>query len=120
MIYFVDNNSERFLHKCRRVSLACCKSIRSGIGHGEIHFRRLGGAEVAIRAGILHFVEGIAEHLIMRFLAVEEKIDGLSDLFILDLTVKVLINHLGSLLGRDIGEQVRAQIACDGDVISRP
>ena len=102
------------------MGLARCKSVGSGIGHRKIHFCCLGRAEVAVRAGLLYLIEGIAEHLIVGFFTVEEKINGLSDLFVLNLAVEILINHLGSLLERDIGEQVCAQVARDGDVISRP
>jgi hypothetical protein len=60
---------------------------------------------------VCHSIEGIAEHLIMCFLAIEQEVDGFAYLLILDLAVEMLINHLGSLLGRDIGEQIGAQVA---------
>ena len=80
------------------MGIARCKSIRSGIGHREIHFRCFGSAEVAIGTGVLHFVEGVAEHLILRVITVEEEINGFSDLLILDLTLKIFIYDLFSLL----------------------
>ena len=56
----------------------------------------------------------------MRFLAIEEKINGLSYLFVVDLSVQVFVNHLRTLFGCDITEQVGAQIARNGYVIGRP
>ncbi len=44
----------------------------------------------------------------MSFFSVEEKIDGLLDLLVVYLSVKILVNHLGPLLRCDIGEQVGA------------
>ena len=66
--------------------------------------RRLDRAEIAVGAGFLHLVEGIAEHLIVRLLAVEQKVDGLSHLLVLNLTVEILVHHLGSLLRCNIGQ----------------
>ena len=92
-----------FLLKGWSVGLACSKGIMAGIGQRKIHLRRLRRTKVTVRARLLHLVEGIAEHLIMGFLAVEKKINGFSHLFILYLAIEILVNHLGSLLGRNIG-----------------
>ena len=100
--------------------LSRSERIRPGIRHREIHLRRLGRAEIAVGAGFLHLVEGIAEHLIVRLLAVEQKVDGLSHLLVLNLTVEILVHHLGSLLRCNIGQKIGAQIPRDGDVIRSP
>ena len=44
--------------------------VGAGIRHGEIHLCGFGGAEITVRAGILHLVKGIAEHLIVSFLTI--------------------------------------------------
>lgn len=63
------------------------KCVGTGVRHGKIHFRGFGGAEIAVGAGILYLVKGIAEHLVVGFLAVQEEINGLAHLFVVDLTV---------------------------------
>ena len=56
--------------KFRRIHRIAGKGIGAGIRHGEVHLRRLGGAKILIGAGILDFVEGIPEHLVVGFLPV--------------------------------------------------
>ena len=98
----------------------CCKCVGAGVGKGEIHSGGLGRSKVAVGATFLYFVEGIAEHLIMRFFAVEQKINSFAHFLILNLTVKILIHHLGSLLGCNIGEQIGTEVARYCDIIARP
>ena len=69
---------------------------------------------------MLDLVKGLPEHGVMRLLSVEQEVDGLLDFFIIDLTVKVFINHLGPLLRGDVGQEVGAQIAGHGHIIARP
>ncbi len=66
--------------------------------------------EIAVGAGLLHFAEGITEHLIIYFLSIEQKIDNLAHLLVLNLAIGVFINYLRTLLGRDIGKQIGAKI----------
>ena len=115
-IKIADEESKRFLIgfllslKRNRLCITRGKCIGTGIRHGEIHFRGFGSAEITVRAGVLHLVKGIAEHLVVGFLAVEEKINGLAYLFVIDLAVKVFVNHLRALFGCDIAEEISTQI----------
>ena len=102
------------------MTLVGFKGIWSGIRKREIHSGCLCRTEVAVRTRFLNFVEGITEHLIVCFLAVEQEINGLAYLFALDLAVQIFIYDLGSLLGCNVGEQVGAQVTGDCDVICCP
>ena len=94
--------------------------VRRRLGHTEIHPRRLRRAEIAVGAGVLHLVEGVAEHLVVGFLAVEQEVDRFAHLFVFDLAVEVFIDDLRALFGSDIREQVGAKIAGDRNVVARP
>ena len=61
---------QKCLLKRRRGGFPVCESVGTGVRHREIHFRGFGGAEITVGAGVLHLVKGIAEHLVVRFLAV--------------------------------------------------
>ena len=78
------------------------KCVGTGIRHGEIHLCGFGGAEITVGAGVLHLVKGIAEHLIVGFLAVQKEINSFAHLLVIDLAVKVFVNHLCTLFGCDI------------------
>ena len=56
----------------------------------------------------------------MSLLTVEQKIYCLADLLVLYLPVEVFVNYLCTLLGSDVGQKVCAQIARNGNIISRP
>ena len=56
----------------------------------------------------------------MRFLAVQQKINGLPHMLILNLTIQVLVDHLGALFRRDVGKQIGAEIAGHRHIIARP
>ncbi len=56
----------------------------------------------------------------MSLLAVQQKVDCLANLLVFDLSVKVLVHDLGTLLGGDVGEQIGAQIPGYGHVIRGP
>ena len=77
-----DEESKRFLIgfllslKRNRLGITRGKCIGTGIRHGEIHLCGFGRAEITVGAGVLHLIKGIAEHLIVGFLAIEEKING--------------------------------------------
>ena len=101
------------------------------LGIFKIVFRRRGGeikiqpgilgyAKISVGAGILDAVEGFAEHGVMRLLAIEQEIDGLTDALIVDLAVEIFVDHFGALFAGDIGKQVCAEIACNGNVIRSP
>ena len=90
--------------KRNRLCITRGECVGAGVRHGEIHFRGFGGAEITVGAGVLHLVKGIAEHLIMRFLTVQKKTNGLPHLLVVDLAVKVFVNHLRALFGRDVAE----------------
>ena len=47
----------------------------------------------------------------MGLLPIEEEIDGFAHALIVDLTVEILINHLGPLLRRDVGQNVRGGVS---------
>lgn len=96
------------------------ESVGTGFRQREIHLCGFGRSKVAVGTGILHLIEGVAEHLIMRLLAIEEEIDSLAHLFVLNLPVKIPTDHLGTLFGRNIGEQICAKTPCHGDIIGSP
>ena len=54
--------------------------IRGGAGHTKIHPGGFCGAKIPVGASILHLVEGLTEHGVVRLLPIQEKIDGLLDL----------------------------------------
>ena len=70
------------------VHIVPSESVGAGIGHGEVHLRRLSRAKVPIGAGVLHFVERVPEHLVVGLLPVEKKIDGCPYLLVIDLAVQ--------------------------------
>ena len=82
------------------------ESVGTGIRQREIHLCGFGRSKVAVGTGILHLIEGV--------------IDSLAHLFVLNLPVKIPIDHLGTLFGRNIGEQICAKIPCHGDIIGSP
>lgn len=65
---FALRSSER-----RGVCLMIGESVGTGIRQREIHLCGFGRSKVAVGTGILHLIEGVAEHLIMRLLAIEEE-----------------------------------------------
>lgn len=104
-----------------RVGKRIAKGVaRRGARKVEIDAGILGHAEIPVGARVLHAVERLAKQCVVRFLAVEQEIDCLAHLLVLNLAVKILVDDLGALLGSDIGQQIRAQIARDGNVIGRP
>ena len=84
------------------MGFACGEGIRTGVREREVHLRRLGSTEVAVRACFLDFIKGVAEHLVVRFLAVKKEIYRFPDLLILYLSVEVLVDNLGTLFRGDI------------------
>ena len=82
--------------------------LAAGAGQIEIDAGIHGFSPMLLRLGfILYLIEGLPEHGIMGLLPVQQEIDGLPHAFIVDLPVQVLVDHLGALLGGDIGEDVR-------------
>ena len=73
------------------------KGVGAGVGHGKIHLRGFGGAEIPVGAGILHLVEGIPEHLVMSLLTVQQEVNGFPYLLVFNLAVQILVHHLGPL-----------------------
>lgn len=92
----------------------------ANIGEVKIKPGLLVNTPVAIGTGILDLLQRLAKQGIMRFFAVQEKIDHFPDMPVRDLAVQVFVNYLGPLLCGDVGQQIGGEVPGDVYISRRP
>ena len=96
--------------KLRRLGFSRIEGLSSGRGEVEINPGILGDSPVLVGTGLRNFIEGFAEHGVVSLFSIQKKVDGFANTAVIDLTVQVLIDHLGPLFAGDVGQQIAGQI----------
>lgn len=67
-------------------------------------------APILRRTDALDTVESLTEESVVGLFTVQQKIDRFPDITVRDLAVQIFVDHLGPLLGGDVGQKVDRQI----------
>ena len=74
--------------KFGRFGFGISKSIgRRGTGEVKIDSGIFRHAKIFVRSGVLHLVKSFTKQSIVRFFAIEQKINGFPDFFVVDLPI---------------------------------